>query len=195
VGTSLDEFKGLLREYRWMSGWAVGGALVAPFAASLLHISPPWPEGIVVITAIVELAILMLVFHLFGRTTKRSATLAMLGASLILVIAGTFYLHDASSFTIDAPNETRLVIGDECTRDAISVYGDRCPALGFRELREAEFRTEILWTRESISRVRLRLVIGWLVSFAALAVLVGAFLIFHSRARRRRRVAARNSAA
>src|SRR5580658_5550382 len=39
-------FKELLKEFRGLSIWAVGGSVAVPFAAALVSLSPPWPPAI-----------------------------------------------------------------------------------------------------------------------------------------------------
>lgn len=185
--TSLDDFKRLLVEYRGLATWAIGGALVAPFAASLLEVSPPWPRGIVAITAIVELAVLIGVFHSLGRSSKRNVSRAMAASAVLFCAAGVVYLYDVSQLTYQVPTtDERFVKGTVCSADALLVYRERCPKLGFNELRQAEFSAETLWTMESISKARLRLVLGWLISFSSLAAGIGSFLCFHVRAKGRK---------
>src|SRR5689334_20104803 len=56
---ALSDFKALLHDFRGVSLWAVGGGLAVPFAAALADLAPPWPPGIVGVTAVVELLTLV----------------------------------------------------------------------------------------------------------------------------------------
>jgi asparagine N-glycosylation enzyme membrane subunit Stt3 len=196
MSTSLDGFKALVKEYRGLLTLALSASLALPLAANFLDLSPPWPAGIFVLTAVVELAVLALVYHLVGRAKKRIISLVMLLAFVGFSASGVWYLMKVSTYTFEAPtNHERMVKGDECTKPAIAVYGDRCPRLGIQELREAEYNPETLWTPESISQVRVLLVSGWLFCSANLAVFLAAFVAFHSRTKGPRHIAAAGSAA
>lgn len=195
MATGLDDFKRLLTEFRGLSTWTVGTTVAVPFAAALADLSPPWPKGIVLVTAIVELLVLVLVFQ-FLRTARKSVIDAVLLAG-VLVLAGvsTVYLWQVSLFTYEVPTTgERFVKGDECTPDAKDVHKDKCPDLGKDELKDAEYAAERLWTRRSVAAVRLRLVLLWAAAFAALSAALGSFLVYQMKSRRTRRSTKRRPA-
>jgi len=53
------------------------------------------------------------------------------------------------------------------------------------QLAEARFEPDAFWTRRSIAVVRVGLALGWLATFFSLTVLLGTFLVYQSRQRKR----------
>jgi len=184
----LDAFKVLLKEYRGLSVWSIGSGLAVPFAAKLADLSPPWPSGIVPVTAVVELLALALTFQLLQASTRRRVINSLLLVNVtIFVVAGMAYLVALSLFTYQVPTTNeRFVKGYECTREAEAVFKNRCPDLGLDELQTAEYEAERLWTRKSITITRAGIVFLWSLVFASLSVGLGAFLFYQMRPKRRR---------
>jgi hypothetical protein len=186
MASGLDQFKRLLKEFRGLSQWAViGGSVVVPFAAYLASLSPPWPTGIVPVTAVVELIALMLVFQFYHDASRRVINRVLLASVAVFALTGVAYLGSVSYFTYEVPTtKERFVKGYECTADARLVFKERCPDLGLDELRTAEYEAERLWTRKSIAVTRTSLALLWAVVFVALSFAVGSFLCFQMRAKR-----------
>lgn len=177
MATVLDDFKLMLKEFRGLSLWAFGGALTVPFAADLGDLSPPWPPGIVPVTAVVELIALVLVFHFCREAKSRTVSLVLALSAALFAISGIVYLSGVSYFTYEVPTtKARFVKGYECTPDAQLVFKNRCPDLGIDELKTAEYESERLWTRKSIAITRTSLATLWSVVFVALSVVLGSFL-------------------
>jgi hypothetical protein len=183
--TGLDGFKALLKEFRGLSIWAVGGAMAVPFAASLADLSPPWPSGIVPVTAVIELLTLVLVYQFF-KSSKRIVINRIILISLALfAIAGSGYLITVSLYTFQIPKTSeRYVKGYECTPDAKLVFRDRCPDLGLDELRTAAYEADRLWTRKSITVMRTSIVSIWSLTFIGLSFGLGAFLVYQMKIRK-----------
>jgi hypothetical protein len=175
MASGLDDFKRLLREFRGLSVWAVGGSLVVPFAAALVDLSPPWPKGIVPVTAVVELLSLVLVFQFLN--SRRAAERGILAGVAVFALSSVVYLAALSHYTYEVPTtKARFVKGYECTADAKAVFKERCPDLGLDELRTAEYEAARLWTHTSITVTRTSLAVLWLASFIALSFALGSFL-------------------
>jgi len=186
MASGLDDFKLLLKEFRGVSVWAVGGSLVVPFAASLTDLSPPWPSGIVPVTAIVELLALVLVFQFFRNARRQVINRVLLLSVLPLALASVVYLGAVSYFTYQVPTtKERFVKGYECTPDARLVFRERCPDLGLDELKTAEYEAERLWTRKSIAITRTSLASLWSLVFVALSFALGSFLCYQMRTKKR----------
>jgi asparagine N-glycosylation enzyme membrane subunit Stt3 len=185
VPTGLSDFKKLLKEYRGLAASTFGSAAAVPFAASLVDLSPPWPKGVVLVTAVVELLALALVFQ-FLRTSRKSLINGiLLSGTLVLVLVSTVYLMQLSLYTFAVPTTgERFVKGTECTANARKVFGERCPDLGLDELRETEYSVERLWTPRSVTATRMRLVLLWAAAFGALSTTLGSFLVYQLRAKR-----------
>jgi ABC-type xylose transport system permease subunit len=184
--SGLDDFKLLLKEFRGLSVWAVGGSLVVPFAASLADLSPPWPPGIVPVTAVVELLALVLVFQFFKTARRQIINVVLILSVALFAVTSVVYLSAISYFTYQVPTtKERFVKGYECTPDAQMVFKNRCPDLGLDELRTAEYDAERLWTRKSLAVTRTGLALVWSLVFVALSFALGGFLGYQMRTRKR----------
>jgi hypothetical protein len=180
MDTGLDGFKQLLKEFRELALWGAGGAAV-PFAAQLAALSPPWPDGIVIITSIVELVTLVFVYQ-FAKSARRHMVNRILTiAALLMVLSGVSYLVANSIYTFKVPTtKERFVKGYRCTPNAQAVFKDKCPALDTDDLATANYEAERLWTAQSIATVRVILVALWLASFITLAVVLGSFVVYQA---------------
>ena len=172
-------FKELLKEFRGLSVWAVGGSVAVPFAAALVSLSPPWPPAIVLVTAIAELVALIYVYQFLRKAKRRTINRTIAAGGLALVVLGGVYLAAVSLYTYEVPTtKERFVKGYVCTEDAAAVFKQKCPDLGLDELKTAEFDADRLWTSHSIAATRLAIVGLWIAAFVALSVLVGSFLVY-----------------
>jgi hypothetical protein len=174
----LDDFKQVLAEFGNLSLWAAGASVVFPFIASFLSIIPPWPVGLNVITAVIQLVTLIVAYQTFSRNNQRITRnikwLAVLGLFLLLSYMSLFTL-----FTIYIPPAHRsIVIGYECLSDAQRVFGSKCPFLTIDDLSGAVFDEFLLWTKFSVTVIRVLLVALWFSVFICLALLIGQFLIY-----------------
>ncbi len=182
MARGIDDFKRLLEEFRGLSTWSVGGAVAVPFAAALVDLSPPWPKGAVLVTAIVELLVLALVFQFLRNARKSLINWTMVASLLVLAVVSPIYLLQLSLYTYEVPTtKERFVKGYECTTDAKQNYPDLCPDLGLDELRDSEYKAELLWTRQSVATVRVRLMMLWAAAFVALSAALGSFLVYQLR--------------
>jgi hypothetical protein len=181
--SGLEEFKGVLSEYAKLSVWAVGGSVVTPFIASFLSIIPPWPSGLNVITSVIQLVTLAISYQ-GASQNKREVGRAMRWLAFAGFIGLLIYMGAFTMFTIYVPPVRRsIVIGYECLEDARKIFGSRCPFLTLDDLSAAAFDEFLIWTRPSITFVRVLLVGLWLALFICLALLLGQFLAFQMRRR------------
>jgi hypothetical protein len=177
--SGLAGFKQLLREFKGISAWMIGGGLVVPFAAERASLSPPWPSGIVLLTAISELVVLMLVYQFLKSAKRRTINIVLVISAIVLATIGTVYVTMASLYIYEVPTtKERFVKGYLCTPEAATVFAQKCPDLGLTELSTANFEAEALWTRSSIAKVRIALVANWVSAFVALAVFMGSFIVY-----------------
>jgi hypothetical protein len=187
-------FKELLKEFRGLSIWAVGGTVAVPFAAALVSLSPPWPPAIVLVTAIAELVALIYVYQFLKTARRRTINRIIAAGGLVLVLLGAAYLVAVSLYTYEVPTtKQRFVKGYECTEEAAAVFQKKCPDLGIDDLATAEYDAGRLWTSRSIAVTRLAIVSLWLAAFVALSVLVGSFLVYQIQVPGIRRKAIRQS--
>jgi ABC-type xylose transport system permease subunit len=172
-------FKELLKEFRGLSVWAVGGSVAAPFAAALAALSPPWPPAIVLVTAVAELIALIYVYQFLKKARRRTINRIIAAGGLALVVLGGLYLAAISLYTYEVPTtRERFVKGSVCTEEAASGFKQKCPDLRIDELKTAEFDADRLWTSRSIAATRMAIVGLWLTAFMTLSVLVGSFLVY-----------------
>jgi hypothetical protein len=180
--TGLDDFKTLLREFNKLSLAVLGAGVVVPFAAALAALAPPWPPGIVGVTAIGDLIGLVIVFQYLHKARRRQVNRVVAWSALALLFTALAYFIALSEFVVTTPTSKaeRIVLGFECTDKARTVYGSDCVALRRDQLGEARFEADAFWTRRSITAVRVGLLFGWLAIFFSLTVLLGSFLVFQS---------------
>lgn len=189
--TGLDEFKSVLAEYRSVALWAGLSTSSVPFIAAFAGVTPPWPDGIAYMTAVVQLIGIILTLKLYSDADKRSIGRNLSILTVVILVLLLSYIFVFSQFTIfDPARNGRIVIGYECTAKVLQAYPElTCPSVGFEELRNAAFKEAELWTMLSISVVRTAIVAIWFLLFLSLAALVGQFLAFQ-----RKRVVRRKAA-
>jgi hypothetical protein len=178
--TGLDGFKRLMKESRTLALWAGGGAAV-PFAAQLASLSPPWPEGIVVITSIAELVALIVVYQFIKANRRIMVNRTILIATLALIAFGISYLALNAGYTFRVPTtKERFVRGYVCTANAELVFKEKCPSLDMDDLASAAYEADRLWTPKSITVMRVSLVSLWLMVFTSLSVVIGSFVVYQA---------------
>jgi hypothetical protein len=182
--TGLDEFKELLKEFRNLSVWAAGGSVVLPFIASFISVIPPFPSGLNVMTAVFQLVSLVFVYQRYSRSPRQVVTRNIGVLFVVLFITIIAYMILFSLFTVYVPPAKRsIVIGYQCTNEALTVYREKCPFLNLQELASVAYDEFELWTKFSVALTRALLVALWFFFFICLAALLGKFLVFQMRKR------------
>ena len=186
--SGLDEFKLVLSEYKNLAVWAAGASIVIPFVASFLSVIPPWPDGLDVLTAVIQLGALIVAYQTFRNHAQligRSVKLwAIAGLSALLL-----YLAAFSMFTVYDPGTSHsYVIGFQCSPGTqqlsdLHKFAGTCPFLQYDDLRTVAYNASILWTKSSLTTVRIILIALWFSLFICLAFLIGRFLVFQMRKR------------
>lgn len=175
--TGLDDFKKVLREFKNLTLWGAGSSALLPFIASFLSIIPPWPSRLNVITATVQLITLVVVYQGFSHD-RRKITRSIRFFAFVGLVVLLGYMALFTMFTIYIPQAHRaVVIGYECTASAASVFRDRCPFLTVDDLAGAAYDEFLLWTKSSVTVMRVSLVGAWLTLFILVAAILGQFLI------------------
>lgn len=152
---------------------AFGSAFAAiPLFASMENLEPPWPTAIAYVSAAVIL-VAALVAREYGPGLKPGHRRLMLLVSVALTLAGLFaYLYLYSTFVVVIEDGERFIFGYECNGPTQAIYKSRCPDLGEAELSLAGYEPESLFTKGSLTAVRLALVAAWLVFIAGLMAAV-----------------------
>lgn len=181
----MEEFYTVLRQYQKLLAWAVAVA-ATPFAMSLASLAPPWPAQIAPITAIAQLAVLILIYQLFRRSSRRTVNRIISLSFIALFLTSFLYLTLLLSFTYQLDGSTaRFARGFICTPIAKARYSDLCPFLGGDQLNGVEYVATRLWTETSISMVHLTLIASWTLAFMTLAALVGMFVVYQQKTPRK----------
>lgn len=182
MAAPLQEFKNLLKEFKNLSVWTVGAGVTVPFAAALASLSPPWPPAIVMTTAISQLVALIVTYHLFRHSSRRTITKLLTICFVGVLLFSSLYLFCLSALSFQHPRSgERYVRGLVCTQDAALVYRESCPFLRVDQISEAGYQLDRLWTAPSLAGAQLSLAILWTASFIALAALIGGFLAYQIR--------------
>jgi hypothetical protein len=185
--TAYDDFLGILKKFRALSTSALGTGAAVPFVAYLTSISPPWPPGIMFLTALTELVCLIVVFQFLRERGRKIVNRALGGFVACLFVVSSVYLVLFSIFTFAAPKTgERLVKGFLCNPPIRKAYFDDCPLLNIGYLRDAQYTPELLWQEWSIEVMRVVLSITWLFAFVLLSASIGIFLVFQTKKASRR---------
>ena len=177
----LKGFYDLLSEVTKVSAWILPTAGVTPLIAALAGINPPWPNkvGLTVCTSFVILIVLVGVFHFLRRTRKKSVSAALMIAAVMLVATSICYFIVNSLFVFSTPvTGDSFVKGYVCTKEAMDLFGSKCPWLDLDELKSAEYEATRLWTALSVATVKIGLLFSWFLMFASGAFFLGSFLAF-----------------
>jgi hypothetical protein len=153
----------------------VGAAFASiPLFASLAALQPPWPPAIGYVSAGLVLLASLAVWE-WTRNSGRVRRRRWVIAATVLTLGGLFVYLVLFSLFVEtiADTDMRVVRGFACTPDAQLVYGDACPDLPSDALRDAEWEPLNLWTRSSVTIVRLLLTASWLAFTAGLVAAVG----------------------
>jgi hypothetical protein len=184
-----NQFRQFLKEYG--SLLAIGAPVAAtPLAVGFAAMSPPWPSNISFVTSVIQLLVLILVFHFFGHSRRRIINRIILGNFITLLLISLGYVYLLRNFSYDAVVDAkgtieRRVKGFVCKDIPQKSYPDSCPFLGPVELNQVGNRPEELWTQGSRDAVHLALVSTWLLSFISLTMFIGSFLVYQRRVKTR----------
>ncbi|MGC1889966.1 MAG: hypothetical protein WA709_28380 [Stellaceae bacterium] len=115
--------------------------------------------------------------YYYLRNRPRAARFVTIAGGTLLVALACLYLLSVSSLTYQISTRGGLYAkGLVCSADALLVYKEKCPNLGIDELKGAGYDAERLWTSQSITIVKMRLLMLWLGAFMMMAALVGSFM-------------------
>jgi hypothetical protein len=182
----LEEFKEVMADFRSLTSLATKGAVAVPFADLVLRqfdtgISPPWPPGILIITSIAELLTLIFVFNFFFKSTRKALNKLMLALITVLCLSFVGYLYLFSTYTEKHPKTKQAVIlGYEPVNNDIK----QAFAEGYtvnQMLEENEFAPEKIWTQNSITIIRIVILLVWLVVFVSFSSFVASFVMLQRR--------------
>jgi hypothetical protein len=178
--SGLDEFRAVIADYKSIGPWVMGGTVLVPLVDYVLRLGPPWPEGVVIITSVVELLVLISVFHFWFGSGYKRVSRRMVFSFVLLVVSFGAYLYFNSSYTFTVGTSTDKYVKGFVLRPDVAplIAPDFTPD---DALSSAEYRPEAVWTAGSITAVRLVLLSLWLTSFVLLSTAIASFVIYHRR--------------
>jgi hypothetical protein len=184
LNTAYDDFLEIIKRFKTLSVGALGIGTAVPFFAYVGGIAPPWPPGIMLMTALTELVCLIVVFQ-FLRTKGRKLVNRVIAAlTLSLGLASLAYLILIGIFTYVTPHTNeRFVKGFICRPEIQEFYGNQCPLVSRDLLSSAQYTAENIWLDWSVALMQVVLAILWLVSFILLSGVIGSFLVFQTKIR------------
>lgn len=166
------ENDGFFKEVLKVIGYGAAFAAI-PLFASMENLQPPWPTAIAYVSAAVILVATLIAWE-FGSSLTKNQRRIMLMIAIVLTLMGLFsYLYLYSNFVIVLDEADRVIIGYECNLPTSKVYPTICPNLGKMELERASYDPTALFTKDSLTNVRMLLVASWLVFVAGLMAAVG----------------------
>jgi hypothetical protein len=156
----------------------IGAAFASiPLLVALAGLQPPWPPAIGQVSAALVLLASLAAWEWVRASALKTRRRWIVMATL-LTLSGLFAYLILYSLFVETVTGTdlRVVRGYTCTSEALAVYRNQCPELPRDALRDAEWEAPVLWTRGSITMVRIGLAATWLVFTAGLICAVGSIV-------------------
>jgi len=187
--SGLDRFFSILEGYRKTLSWAIGGSAILPLIASFAGLSPIWPTGTPIVTSLFVLFCIILSFQFFERAPKRKVNAIMKASFSIIVGIFVVYLYLFSRFVYEIPTNDELVyLGcgwSETSIEVSDVYGidldQGCPG-NYKDIFAAfNYEAEVVWWQDSLTYIRIAMLVLWVGIFSAISVFVSTFLVYQSR--------------
>lgn len=151
-----------------------GSAATIPLFASFLSLQPPWPPAIGPVSTAAVLVAALVAWEWTREASVPGRRRLILTSAAATAVGLLLYLYLYSEFVDTIPHSSmRVVRGYECTADAKLVYRSACPNLPTDALQGAEWESTDLWTRASVTNVRIGLATAWLAFTFGLAFVVG----------------------
>lgn len=186
--SGLDEFREILEAYRQTLTWALGGSAILPLIASFAGLAPIWPPGVPLLTSLFTLLSIIFCFQFFRKRAKKITNRVMLVSLGFFLVTLVSYLILISVFTFKIPTTGETIylgcgwsdftkeIADELLIDV----AQGCPGQYDRILETSEYESGVVWTKSSVTAVRVFAVMLWLTVFSFLATFIGSFLVYQS---------------
>ena len=185
--TAKLKFENYLSTYQRVLKWAIGPSALLPMLSGLSGLTPPYPPGVIMLTAIYTLIATVITYSLFRTVKKRHLNYALLVLTLVASLLLVQYL-DLRRFIYEIPddaNQTTIILGCGWSEAVISQaddyaisLDDDCPGNFTQVLADAENVARAIYTSRSIDRNTLLLPITWLGFFTGFAAILGAFLAY-----------------
>lgn len=165
-----------LRDLIKILGIGAGFASI-PMIVAFAGLEPPWPPAIGPVSSALILLSALAAWEWTRSGTVKKRRSWFLVSVLAVLVGLILYLTLYSLFIEPTPGGTeRIIRGYTCTEEAKLVFPTQCPDLPREALRDAEWEAAVLWTRGSITVVRMGLAISWLIFIAGLVGATGSIV-------------------
>jgi hypothetical protein len=180
--SGFDEFKRILKAFSYLSGWAIAAG-APPFLGALASLAPPpWPKEIVILTAIIDLTVLIFVYQFSASAGKKRVNRRMRASAIVFVLSVFAYLFIFNRYTfVIKTSDTRIVKGFVYTEQMKMVQKGSHIESDDEILSWAEYMPSRLWKKWSIDVATQILNSLWVVLFASLSAVIGLFIVYQRR--------------
>src|SRR3954449_8480468 len=110
-----QEFVRIVRRFKSLSAMTLTAGGGVPFVAYLAGLAPPWPPGVLALTALAELISLILVYHFLNHKSRHLIDQVLKFGTAGLTLVSLFYWGCFALFTFSLPlNGGRELKGIVC---------------------------------------------------------------------------------
>jgi hypothetical protein len=176
-------FWAFVGDARSILSWVVKVSALAPLLTILVKIGPPWPNtyAAAVLSSVTAVVVFALSYEFMCRrplfTPQWVLQIALVIGVVLLVWATYSYFNTLSLYVIDMPDaEHRVVIGYEMHPNVRALADSDPSRFTNMELLKSFDEANDVWTIDSITRVRILLLLQWLVVWASLLFVLSAFV-------------------
>lgn len=150
-------------------------AAAAPLAMLLANVGPPYPKWqmvatITVVGQMLTYVVVYLVCAIFRRRPGVVLFVATCVAWILAVVTGVHYVNTFMTYAVPAPNHwNRVVVGDELLPKITKYYklkNEPIPPASVL-LWRSNLKPEEVWTKDSIDKIRKRLLWAWIRAFCS----------------------------
>ncbi|QHQ34448.1 hypothetical protein [Algicella marina] len=180
MANGLDDFNTFIKGYKGVLAATLGGALMA-LISEFSNITPPFPDGIIQITAVFQLLILIFVYQVIDRKSKRFVDKQVVGGIILFVVSFLIYVFALNFLSYPDPDGERKLKGFFCTEKAEEFFQGACPWIADEAVAQSGGIEGDIWTDLGRDLVGMTVLILWLIMFSAVSFAVAVFANFQRR--------------
>lgn len=189
AATGMDAFRKVFAEFRSTMLLAIGASALMPLVAAFAALDPPWPDGIEIITSVMTLLILIFVFQFLWKRARKTVNRTMVAGAVLVALGGVTYFTMRDMFVYEIPTtHEQAIAGCGWTSNAAVVAADfladpadGCPGNYKKMLESAEYDARQIWRPNSITQIKMALLVSWLALFSGVSLIVAAFVTYQIR--------------
>jgi len=175
----LRRFLSLLADFRQMTSLALKGVLVGPAIAAMARLAPPPEYSVTSATVLVQFASIIWLFQFSPVNNQSKLQRQMKRAAVVFVVCAIVCFFLTEQFTVSiGHSRKRVVIGWKVRPEVQAITTPAYTA--FDALRGYEYDADRVWTTGSIMVMWVALVLTWMLTFAALTMYIGYFILLQS---------------